>query len=77
MVTPAEPKRIEAMWIHLVLILAVLYVVIITVTYFAQTWILFPAPLARATRIRLPALTQRLEVRTPDGRKTRWRANPI
>jgi pimeloyl-ACP methyl ester carboxylesterase len=35
--------------------------------YFAQTWLLFPSMLARATRVQLPASTQRLEVKTPDG----------
>ena len=58
------------MWVvNLVLILAVLYAIIITGMYFAQTWLLFPAALARATGIQLPASTQRLEVRTPDGER--------
>jgi hypothetical protein len=35
--------------------------------YFARTWFIFPAILARATRVRLPESTQRLKVRTPDG----------
>src|SRR5271166_1502992 len=70
MVPPAEPKRIEAMWVvNLVLTLAVLYAVIITVMYFAQTWLLFPAALARATRLQLPSSTQHLEVRTPNGER--------
>jgi len=60
----------QAMWfVHLVLILAALYAVITTVMYFAQTWLLFPTALARATRLQLPASTQRLEVRTPDGER--------
>src|SRR5208283_4918572 len=58
------------MWVvNLVLTLAVLYAVIITVMYFAQTWLLFPAALARATRLQLPTSTQRLEVRTPNGER--------
>ena len=56
------------MWVvHLTLIFAALYAVIIIGMYFAQTWVLFPTMLARAARIHLPASTQRLEVRTPDG----------
>jgi pimeloyl-ACP methyl ester carboxylesterase len=56
------------MWvIHLALSLAVLYVAIIAGMYFAQTWFVFPALLARVTRVRLPEPAQRLEVRTPDG----------
>jgi pimeloyl-ACP methyl ester carboxylesterase len=35
--------------------------------YFAQTWFVFPALLARATRVRLPESARRLKVRTPDG----------
>jgi hypothetical protein len=35
--------------------------------YFAQTWLLFPAFFARATRVHLPESTQRLKVRMPDG----------
>ena len=56
------------MWIvHLALSLAVLYAVIVAGMYFAQTWLLFPTMLARATRVQLPASTQRLQVETPDG----------
>ena len=56
------------MWvIHLALSLAALYAAIIAGMYFAQTWLLFPAFLARATRVQLPESTQRLKVRTPDG----------
>ena len=56
------------MWVvHLMLTLAALYAVIITGMYFAQTWLLFPTMFAGAARVQLPASTQRLEVRTPDG----------
>jgi uncharacterized protein len=56
------------MWvIHLALSLAALYATIIAGIYFAQTWLLFPAFFARATRVHLPESTQRLKVRTPDG----------
>jgi len=56
------------MWvIHLALSLAALYAAIIAGMFFAQTWLLFPTFLARATRVRLPESTQRLKVRTPDG----------
>ena len=56
------------MWvIHLALSLAALYAAIIAAMYFAQTWLLFPTLLARATRVQLPDSTQRLKVRTPDG----------
>ena len=56
------------MWvIHLALSLAALYAAIIAGMYFAQTWLLFPAFFARATRVHLPESTQRLKVRTPDG----------
>jgi uncharacterized protein len=56
------------MWVvPLILALAALYAVVIIGMYFAQTWLLFPTLLARATRIRLPASAQRLEVFTPDG----------
>jgi len=68
MVTPAERPRIEAMWVvHLMLTLAALYAVIIMGMFFAQTWLLFPTMFAGAARGQLPASTQRLEVRTPDG----------
>ena len=53
--------------IHLALSLAALYAAIIAGMYFAQTWLLFPAFFARATRVHLPESTQRLKVRTPDG----------
>ncbi len=49
------------------LTLAALYGVIITGMFFAQTWLLFPTMFAGAARVQLPASTQRLEVRTPDG----------
>ena len=56
------------MWVvHLALTLVVLYAAIIAGMYFAQTWFVFPALLARATRVRLPESAQRLKVRTPDG----------
>ena len=56
------------MWVvHLMLTLAALYGVIITGMFFAQTWLLFPTMFAGAARVQLPASTQRLEVRTPDG----------
>ena len=56
------------MWVvYLMLTLAVLYAVIITGMFFAQTWLLFPTMFAGAARGQLPASTQRLEVRTPDG----------
>ena len=56
------------MWVvHLALGLAALYAAIITAMYFAQTWLLFPAVLAGAGQVELPAPPQRLEVKTPDG----------
>jgi predicted alpha/beta-fold hydrolase len=64
-----RPPRtpIETMWvIHLILALVAFYVVIIAGMNFAQTWLLFPTALAGAARVRLPASTQRLEVRTPE-----------
>jgi pimeloyl-ACP methyl ester carboxylesterase len=70
MVTAAERPRIEAMWIvPLMLTLAALYAVVVMGIYFAQTWLLFPTVLARGSRVQLPASTQRLEVRTPDGER--------
>ena len=58
------------MWvIHLMLTLAALYAVITAGMYFAQTWLLFPTMFAGAARVQLPASTQRLEVRTPDGER--------
>src|SRR5208283_3666126 len=70
MVTPAERPRIEAMWVvHFILALAALYAVIIAGMFFAQNWLLFPAALAGAARVQLPASTQRLEVRTPEGER--------
>jgi pimeloyl-ACP methyl ester carboxylesterase len=58
----------EIMWVvHLALSLATLYAATITGMFFAQTWLLFPTILAGAARAQLPASTQRLEVRTPDG----------
>jgi hypothetical protein len=57
------------MWvIHLGLSLAVLYAAIIAGMYFAQTCFVFPALLARVTRVHLPESMQRLKVRTPDGK---------
>jgi pimeloyl-ACP methyl ester carboxylesterase len=57
------------MWvIDLALSLAVLYAIIIAGMYFAQTWLLFPTLLARATRGELPESTQRLKFTTPDGK---------
>jgi len=59
---------IEAMWVvHLMLTLAALYAIIITGMFLAQTWLLFPTMFAGAARVQLPASTQRLKVRTPDG----------
>jgi hypothetical protein len=56
------------MWVaHLALGLAALYAAIITAMYFAQTWLLFLAALAGTRQVQLPASTQRVEVRTPDG----------
>src|SRR5215469_14133410 len=56
------------MWvIHVALSLAALYAAIIAGMYFAQTWLLFPTLLARATRVHLPESTQPLKIRTPDG----------
>jgi len=56
------------MWVvHLMLTLAALYAVIIAGMFFAQTRLLFPTMFAGAARVQLPASTQRLEVRTPDG----------
>jgi pimeloyl-ACP methyl ester carboxylesterase len=56
------------MWvIDLALSLAALYAIIIAGMYFTQTWLLFPAFLAKANRVQLPESTQRLKVTTPDG----------
>ena len=56
------------MWIvHLALSRAVLYAVVVAALYLAQAWLLFPAMLARAARVQLPASTERLEVKTPNG----------
>jgi pimeloyl-ACP methyl ester carboxylesterase len=52
--------------VYIALGLAALYSAVITGMYFAQTWLLFPTLLAGATRVQLPASTQRLEVRIPD-----------
>jgi len=58
------------MWVvHFILALAALYAVIIAGMFFAQNWLLFPAALAGAARVQLPASTQRLEVRTPEGER--------
>jgi uncharacterized protein len=56
------------MWVvHLALGLAALHTAIIMAMYFAQTWLLFPAALAGAGQVELPAPTQHLEIKTPDG----------
>jgi pimeloyl-ACP methyl ester carboxylesterase len=52
--------------VYVALSLAALYAAVIAGMYFAQTWLLFPTLLAGATRVQLPASTQRLEVRPPD-----------
>ena len=58
------------MWVvHLMLILAALYAVIIAGMFFAQTRLLFPTALAGMARVPLPASTQRMEVRTHDGER--------
>src|SRR5208337_4441278 len=58
------------MWVvHLMLTLAALYAVIIVGMFFAQTPLLFPTMVAGAVRVQLPASTQRLQVRTPDGER--------
>src|SRR5271166_2843928 len=72
MVTPAERPRIQAMWVvHLMLTLAALYAVIIAGMYFAQTRFLFPTMFAGSARVQLPASTQRLQIRTPNGESPR------
>jgi hypothetical protein len=44
------------MWIlHLALGLLALYTAIVAAMYLAQTWLLFPTAIARATRVRLPS----------------------
>ena len=56
------------MWVvHLMLTLAALYAVIIAGMFFAQTRLLFPTMVVGAAGVRLPASTQRLQIRTPDG----------
>ena len=56
------------MWVvHLLLTLAALYAVIIAGMFFAQTRLLFPTMVVGAARVQLPASTQRLQIRTPDG----------
>jgi len=58
------------MWAaKLALILVTLYTMIITVMYLAQTWLIFPATLAGLAQVQLPTSAQRLEVRTPDGKR--------
>ena len=58
------------MWVvHLMLTLAALYAVIIAGMFFAQTRLLFPTMVAGAARVQLPASTQRLQIRTPDGER--------
>ncbi len=58
------------MWlIHLLLGLAVIYIVIVSAAYFAQTWLLFPTKLAEAGRPQLPAAAERLEVKASDGER--------
>ena len=57
----------KLMWLfHLLLGLALTYVVIVSAAYFAQTWLLFPTTLAEASRPQLPALAERLEVKAAD-----------
>ena len=56
------------MWVvHLALGFAAFYVAIITAMYFAQTWLLFPTALAGVRQVQLPASSNLLKVRTPDG----------
>ncbi len=60
----------KLMWlIHLLLGLAVIYIVIVSAAYFAQTWLLFPTKLAEAGRPQLPASAERLEVKASDGER--------
>src|SRR5271157_2746328 len=68
METATERPRIEAMWVvDLMLTLAALYAVIIAGMFFAQTRLLFPTMVAGAAGVQLPASTQRLQIRAPDG----------
>jgi hypothetical protein len=53
--------------VHLAVGLAAVYAFVVAGMYFAQTWLFFPTVLAGAARVQLPASTQRLEVKTPDG----------
>ena len=58
------------MWyVNLLLTLAVIYALIVSGMYFAQTWLLFPTALTAAGRPRLPASAERLAVDTPDGER--------
>ena len=58
------------MWfVNLLLILAVIYAVIVSGMYLAQTWLLFPTKLAEIGRPQLPASAERLAIDTPGGER--------
>jgi uncharacterized protein len=60
--------RTDLMWlVHLVVVAAAIYVVVLLAMYFAQTWLLFPTTLVQVGHVQLPASAQRLEVTTPSG----------
>ena len=59
------------MWpLKLLLVLFVAYAGIVAMIYAMQTRMLFPADLAAASGVRLPASAVRLEVATPEGERT-------
>jgi uncharacterized protein len=58
------------MWfVCVVLGLAAIYVATLSAMYLAQTWLLFPTQLARASRPRLPLSAKRLEIVARDGER--------
>jgi pimeloyl-ACP methyl ester carboxylesterase len=60
----------KLMWLfHLLLGLALIYIMIVAAAYFAQTWLLFPTTLAEASRPQLPVSAEHLEVKVGGGER--------
>lgn len=55
--------------VKLVIVLAVAYVIVVSVIYAAQTWLIFPTYLVPETGSPLPPSAERLEFATPDGNR--------
>jgi pimeloyl-ACP methyl ester carboxylesterase len=65
----ARSHSIRMTLARLLLSAVAIYVILVTVAYFAQTWLLFPVDLAQGGHPTLPEAAKRLEIRTADGNR--------